>query len=341
MTNFFSDRIAARLPFFYGYVMMPVAMLVQICTSPGQTFAISAFTPALRESLALSDSRLSAAYMLGTLLAAVPLSVVGPLSDRWGLRPVTSLAVISLAGACYFASRASGFLTLLAAFFLLRFLGQGTLTLLSGNTVAMWFRARIGRVSAVISVGTALAFAWVPAWLSASIDLYGWRWTYQAMAVVIMLPILVLLFRNRPEDVGQNVDGLARSFDQAVQAEPRSGVEPSMPSLDLRAALRGRAFYLLAGANALWAMAGTGVLFYLFTLCADRGVDDDVPADLFKTFGLTMLVAQLLGGVLSDFLPLNRLLGIGVTMLALGLGILYRGGGVVPLHSFAALFGGG
>ena len=51
MINGVSDRLAARLPFFYGYVMIPVTMFVQIATSPGQTFTISAFTPSLRESL--------------------------------------------------------------------------------------------------------------------------------------------------------------------------------------------------------------------------------------------------------------------------------------------------
>ena len=70
IANALSDRLAARLPFFYGYVMIPVAMMIQIGTSPGQTFAISAFTPEIRRSLELSDSRLSLAYILGTFLAA-------------------------------------------------------------------------------------------------------------------------------------------------------------------------------------------------------------------------------------------------------------------------------
>ena len=93
MINSVSDRIAARLPFFYGYVMIPVAMFVQIATSPGQTYAISAFTPSLRESLGMNDSLLSLAYMLGTVGAAFPLSFVGPLTDRYGLKGITLVAV--------------------------------------------------------------------------------------------------------------------------------------------------------------------------------------------------------------------------------------------------------
>lgn len=343
--NVVSNRLARQLPFYYGYVMMPVAMLIQVCTSPGQTFAISAFTPAIRQSLALSDTQLSFAYMLGTLCAALPLSFIGPASDRWGLRRVTFFAVVSLAAACYFASTVSGFYTLLMAFFLLRFLGQGALTLLSSNAIAMWFRSRIGRVSALMSVGMAVAFAWVPTWIDDSISAIGWRETYQGIAAIVlvtMLPLLLMLFRDRPEDLGQSVDG--------VQAEPLAlDLDDNRPAsqfavetaLTLREAMRTRAFYILGAASALWAMAGTGIVFFLFTLCADRGLPDGLPADLFKSFGLSMLVMQLLGGVLSDFLPLNRLLGVGMSMLCLGTAVLWWAVEVMPMHLFTALFGAG
>lgn len=96
----FSDKLASRLPFYYGYVMIPVAMAVQIGSSPGQTFAVSAFKPALLEALSLTHTQFSFAYMTGTLLAAIPLSIVGPMADRFGLRAVTSVVVLALAATC-------------------------------------------------------------------------------------------------------------------------------------------------------------------------------------------------------------------------------------------------
>ncbi len=341
MIHAVSNRLAGRLPFFYGYVMIPVAMFVQIATSPGQTFAVSAFTPSFREALQISDSRLSLAYMLGTLFAAIPLALVGPMSDRWGLKGITLSAVMGLSGACYLASKAGGFFSLLAVFFLLRFLGQGSLSLLSANSIAMWFRTRMGRVSAVMSVGTAIAFAWIPEWISRSIAAIGWRATYQAMAVIVllvMLPMIVVLFRDRPEDVGQAVDGV-RSSD-GPQGDNES-LRHAPRSLTMSQAIRCRSFSILAATNAVWAMAGTGVVFYLFTLCADRGFATEVPANLFKTLGLSMLAMQLLGGVLADFLSLNKLLGVGTVMLSVGLGVICAADTELALHGFAGLFGGG
>ena len=93
--------------------------------------------------------------------------------------------------------------------------------------------------------------------------------------------------------------------------------------------------------NSAWALIGTGVVFYLYTICELRGFDEKVPTALFKTFGLCMLAGQLGGGVLADFLRLNRMLGVGTVMLCLGSGSLLIGESEMMLHSFSAFFGGG
>jgi sugar phosphate permease len=343
--NFLSDRLARRLPFFYGYLMLPLAMLMQLGTSPGQTFAVSAFTPALLDSLQLTQSRLGLAYMLGTLMAAVPLIYIGPAADRHGLKRISSIVIFALAGACLFASFVNGFYGLLVAFFFLRFLGQGALTLLSSNTTAMWFRSRIGRVSAFLSIGSAVAFAWLPEWLSGCIDQLGWRITYQCLAgllLVVLLPMILLLYRNRPEDLGQFVDGRTEDPKPRVRRDDITGGSESDPdSLTLAQAARTKSYYILGLSNIIWAMAGTGVLFYLFTLCQERGLPDGTADRLFKILGLTMLAMQLSGGILADFMRLDRLLGIGTVLVAVSLFWLYLDPSVIGAQGFAALFGGG
>ena len=51
----------SRLPFFYGWIMLPAVMLVTICTSPGQTYGVSVFNPYIQQSLGLSSAELSGA----------------------------------------------------------------------------------------------------------------------------------------------------------------------------------------------------------------------------------------------------------------------------------------
>ncbi|MDM4018321.1 MFS transporter [Roseiconus lacunae] len=367
--NFLSDQIAKHSRVFYGYWMLPLAMLLQIGSSPGQTFAVSAFTPALLDAIDLTQSRLGLAYMLGTLLAAIPLTSIGPASDRIGLKRIACFVILGLAAACLFASTVTSFLGLLAAFFFLRFLGQGSMSLLSNNTTAMWFRTRIGRVSALLSIGSAVAFAWVPDWLSTAIETIGWRSTYRWIAVILVVflfPVILLLYRNRPEDLGQSVDGIMPSphpetigatsvvhvSDDVASKDDRSqafgdsdagqpGQLDDVDGMQLADAIRTVSYYVIGLSNIVWAMAGTGVLFYLFTLCAERGLDKDDAKTLFKILGFSMLGAQLCGGVLGDYLRLNRLFGIGTSMIALSLIWLRFDHSLLGAKLFAMLFGGG
>lgn len=216
-----SRRLAARLPFYYGWVMLPIAMLAAIATGPGQTFGVSVFNPSLRLTLGLSHSQLTGAYMIGTLLAALPQPYIGSLMDRFGIRRVMFVIVILLGLACIFMSQVQGLLMLFLAFFLLRLLGQGALTLLATNTLAMWFQVRLGTVAGIMNAGVAGSIALIPPMILVLINQVGWRGAYATLGVLVwlvMLPLLLLFYRNRPEDVGQSLDGRA-AVESAVAGE--------------------------------------------------------------------------------------------------------------------------
>ncbi|MFK7735471.1 MAG: MFS transporter [Pirellulaceae bacterium] len=354
--------LQARLPIFYGYVIAGVAVLTMVCSSPGQTFAISAFTPVLQAELGLSPSQLAGAYMLGTFFAAFPLSVVGPLADRYGLRVVTVAVACGLGLACVVVGAANSFASLAFGFFLVRFLGQGAITLLSSNMVSMWFRDQLGRVNAVMSVGSAIAFAWVPVLMIESIEHFGWRLSYACMGGVVvasLVPVLILIFVNRPEDLGLLPDGrreIPPSFppvggesgitDAAVNGTHRLGVGESSKSadertLEFREAIQHRSFWILATSLGLWAMAGTGVIFYSLPVFEELGLEKSEIKQLFGYFSVSMLSLQVLGGFAADRWSPAPLLAVAFCLLTVGIAWIPFTDSVWDLRGFGALFGAG
>ena len=188
-----SQRLARRLPFYYGWIMLPIAMLAAIATSPGQTYGVSIFNAYFREALGLSHSQLTGAYMFGTLLAALPQSYIGSLMDRFGIRRVMFVVVILFGLACVFMSQVISLLMLFVAFFFLRLLGQGALSLMANNTVAMWFQTKLGTVAGVMNAGVAGAIALTPPLFLLLINQFGWRGAYAilgGLVCLIMLPLL-------------------------------------------------------------------------------------------------------------------------------------------------------
>ena len=315
-----ADPVVARVPFFYGWVMLPIAVVGQIATSPGQTYGISVFNEAFRRDLGLSHTELTGAYMLGTLLAALPVSYVGSLMDQYGIRRVMAAVVVLLGGTCTAISQVNGLLTLFCAFFFLRMLGQGALTLLSSNTLAMWFHARLGMASGLMSLGTAAAFAFVPSVNLYLLDNYGWRGAYVILGIgvwAVMLPLLAIFFRNRPEDVGLSPDG-------AILPDKAAAPPPLDKAFTLAEAARTRAYWILLSMNALWAMVGTAIVFCLLPLFESYGLGATDVTRFFTYFAASMAGAQFLGGLLADRLPLNMLLTLSMAGTTLSTVLLTR-----------------
>lgn len=118
-------HFAAKLPFFYGWLMVPVAVVATAVTGVGQTYGISVFNPSLLDSLGISFTALSGAYLVGTLLASLPQPLIGALMDRLGIRS-TMLGVVLLLGlACIFFCQGKFFADPVSGILLFAFVRSG------------------------------------------------------------------------------------------------------------------------------------------------------------------------------------------------------------------------
>ncbi len=317
--------------------MLPIAMLAAIATSPAQTFGISVFNPSFRSSLGLSHSQLTGAYMVGTLLAALPQPYIGGLMDRFGIRRVMFFIVILLGLACIFMSQVQNLAMLFLAFFLLRMLGQGALSLMANNTLAMWFQVRLGTVAGIMSAGVAGSIALVPPMILVLINQLDWRGTYVVLGVMVwlvMLPLLLLFYRNRPEDVGQTLDG--RSYTAA--AVPSVETEEAV-SFSLKEARHTRAYWILMILSASMGLIVTAVFFNIVPIFTNQGLTDANAAATFTTLALALGAMQLIGGVLADRIRLNWLAAISTAFITAGIWILSRADSVMLAQVYALLIG--
>jgi MFS family permease len=312
--------LSKRLPFYYGWVIVPISILGTLSTSPGQTFMVSVFNPSFRETLNLSLSQLTGAYMAGTILAAVPQSYVGVWMDRLGIRRMLILVVSIFGLACIFISQVQNLFTLFLAFFCLRMFGQGALELLSSNMLAMWFRERLGTISAVSGVAVSLLIGLVPVIALNGINRFGWRSTYIVAGVTIwlvMLPVAIFFYISKPEEIGQEVDGGIE-----IRDKDKSNDQVPEVSLTLRETMRTRSYWTITGGIATWAAVITGITFNLLPIFTAKGLTEEQAA---ATFTIVMFVSagtRLLGGYLADRIPLYWLSVGGLGFFAAAVGAL-------------------
>ncbi len=332
-----SQRLAQRLPFYYGWVMLPIAMLAAIVTSPGQTFGVSIFNPYLRDALGLSHSQLTGAYMIGTLLAALPQPYIGGLMDRFGIRRVMFFVVVLLGFASIFMAQVQTLLMLFLAFFFLRLLGQGALSLLANNTLAMWFRVKLGTVSGMMNAGVAASLALVPLLIVFLLTYLDWRSAYAVLGVLvwlIMLPLLLFLFRNRPEEIGQLVDG--RSATEITRINKNTEEEVAFT---LREAQHTRAYWILLLLSAAIGLIVTAVFFNIVPIFNDHGLTDANAAATYTVIAFALATTQLLGGMLADRIRLHWLAAVCAVFITTGIVLLGRADSILIAQLYALCIG--
>ena len=322
---------AKKPSFFYGWMMLPLAIATLIASSPGQTFGISIFNEPIRLSLGLSHSELAFAYMLGTLLGAVPITWIGRQIDRFGLRKVLLVVVSLFSSACLMTGLVNSWWTLVPAFFMLRMLGSGSLSLISNSTLPFWFMRRLGTVEGVRQMGMAIAMTIIPAlnlWL---VTHWGWRISYAILGSstwLILFPAVYFFFRNRPEDVGQSIDGKTASLkippnrqiedhieDGGLEIDRRSADQMDKSwGVELSAALRQSTFWIAASGTCLFSFVHTALFFYVVPILSEQGLAEVDAAKLMTAFAFSMIFMQLLGGVLADRFRSSYLLCVGLLL---------------------------
>ena len=314
--------LAQRINFFYGWAILPISILAAFANSPGQTYMIAVFTPSFLESLNLSLSQLAGAYMFGTILASLPQPYFGVWMDRIGIRKVSLVILTVFSLACVFISQVNSLATIFFAFFFLRTFGQGALQLLSTNMLPMWFREKLGTISGIKNVAINLLISTVPISVLALIKNFGWRGTYiiaGAAVFGILAPIMFFVFIDRPEEIGQTIDG---NPIQKNQDEESAKIVSSEVSLTLKMAMATRAYWILTMAWFSWGAIATGITFNLLPIFSAKGFTEDQATATFSALMIVTAVFQIISGVFADRIKLNFLAFSGLGLYAIAVLVL-------------------
>lgn len=328
--------------------MLGVAAVAFAASAPGQTVVVSQFNNAFREDLGLTAAQLGTSYMVGTVAAAVPLVLVGKASDRFGPRAVTAAVCVLFALACAGMGLVNGLVSLTAGFFLLRFLGQGSLSMLSGHALALWYERKLGTMNGIKLMLGQVGFAIVPGVALVLIERFGWRTAYPALGVgvlLMLLPLVIMVSRDHPAQLGQRLDGDPpedppghEHDDEEPEFDP-TGHRHVDPAFTLAQTLRTGTFWVLAGAISLGGLIGTALLFHAQPMLEARGLDPAHSAAIARTWSFVIMLSIFPSGWLADRVHARVLVPISLAMLAVATGLQLIGGGLWVMHASLGLFG--
>ena len=255
----------------------------------------------LQDEFGWSTATVSLAVSVNLLLFGLTAPFAAALMERFGLRRVVACALVVVAT----GSALTVFMTqswqLVLCWGVLIGLGTGSMALVLAAIVAnRWFTTSRGLVTGILTAGSAtgqLVFLPVVAVVS---DRSGWRTAalVVAVAAVAVVPLVLLVLRDRPSDVGLWPYGATEPPPPV--APPAVG--PVRVALGgLRRASRQRAFWLLAGGFAICGATTNGLIATHFIPAAhDHGMATTTAAGLLALVGVFDVIGTIASGWLTD-----------------------------------------
>lgn len=335
--------------FFYGWVIVWLSFFT-LAFHVMARFSFAIFQVPLIAEFGWGRGVLGGAYAFTMAVYAFFNPFMGSLVEKKGPRAVMPWASVCIGGAL----AAGYFITSLWHVYVLMGIFIGAGTALSGFSMhsallPRWFAKKRGFATGIALSGIGIGVLVLSPAIERTITSFGWRAAYLGYGLIVLLilaPANFLLLRNRPEDVGQTLDGIPPG---AAAGAAVLSARPGAPGRGVRDVFRS-----VKGDARFWAILIIGfaigfnanaLMSQLLLLLVDAGYDTATGAVILGITGFLRIVGSVSIGWLGDRIGRLRALSTAafISIMAVVLLLLTPGLGAVPLpgYLFAVLFGFG
>ena len=290
-----------------AWVALAVTFFVLLSAAAVRATPGVLFLP-LEQEFRWTRSTVSLAVSVNILLYGLVGPFAGALMQRLGVRRTTMLALALLATGVSLATLVTQPWQLVLLWGVVVGTGSGMAALVLGATIVnRWFVARRGLAMGILTASTATGQLIFLPLLASVIQRSGWRFGILIVASVaaLMIPLVFVLLRERPADVGLSAyGGTDSAAPTATTANPaRIAIEA------LRDGLRSRDFWLLSLTFVICGASTNGLVgTHLIPAAHDHGIPEVRAAGLLAIMGIFDLAGTTASGWLSDRWDSRRLL---------------------------------
>ena len=275
------------------------------------------------------------------MCSAIFFPIVGKLLDQYSIKKI-----IVWGGFIYSISLMSLYLTFNYFTFILIYglpiaLGATLMgNLATSKLVSSWFERQAGRALGIAAVGVSFAgfiFPNLTQYFRMDILLLEWREVYLVFGIFLLLiitPLIFFLVIDKPDDVGQEVDGGMKEI--GMEPDENIGVEWEIKDL-----LKNSNFWILTIVFALQFSSMMAILAHLTFYASERGWADQA-AFIFGMYAIPAMLSKVVfGWLVEKKLDPRMAVSISLAFQAMGLLLITTTQSPTQLALVIALFGFG
>jgi len=267
---------------------------------------------------------------------------IGKWVDRYGVKGLMSFGALMCGTLLALLSFTSSIWYFYGIYFLMA-MARAAIGQIPINTmVTHWFEKKRGFVMGLVTTGIGLGGVIITPLAALFIDNYGWRSSYVILGIISaasMFPLAFFVMRLKPEEKGLLPDGRSPEEDDYRETGPVNQAQSPQVAWTLRAALRVRAFWLIAIIFFLFRFGWHGVTHHIVPYYTGAGVPTTVAAAMVSCIAAMGIVGKLVGGYVGDRTGPRVLVIYSHLLLAGSVALLLLIDSIAVYWVFAATFG--
>jgi MFS family permease len=325
----FAARVAGRLPFFYGWVIIYISFFCVFMMGAISFWGIPVFVGPMHEDTGWSHGAIFLGLALRMIVGAGGGLLLGHLADRRGWPARLLLFGVLVDGAALFALRwVDSSVQFVLVYGVIGGAGNTGVRLVQSTLIAKWYVARRGTAVGFSANGggvSALVMAPLTAFLISEL---GWRDAWGGLAVIMMLVLLpcVPLAVRSPEDIGLLPDN---GLGPVANSGRSAATERSYRLSELVTTVR---FWFLL----LTMLIGTYSLqthtVVMLPYFEEIGFSSSVAAASLSVYGVFSIGMRFAWGILADRFSVRRAIIVQAILTGIGAFLLLQVGGVATVY---------
>ena len=328
-------RVNARLPFFYGWLIVFIGFLCVFMNGATTFWAMPVFVGPMSDDTGWSHTSILIALSLRFIMSAAGGLFLGRFADRKGGAARLLLIGVVLDAIVLLSIR---FVSSPLQFVLLYGVAGGlagtSVRIVMATLTAKWFVARRGAAVGFSANGGGFSAIIMSPITALLIEEFGWRsaWGFLGIIMVVVLIPLVPLAVRAPEDLGLEPDNgfVPRSAIRSAAAER---------SFTLQDVIRTWQFWLLMLGVTLGNYSLQLHTYVMVPHFEDIGFSTTTAASALSVYGFTSIGMRFFWGLMGDRLSVRFAIVVQSILTAVAAFLLLRVGGVESLYVVMAVQG--
>ena len=334
----------ARPRIFYGYWVLSAGSLVMVLLGIAGLHGLGVFFSALQREYMWSSALLSGAFALSRAESGFLGPVEGYLVDRIGPRKMVAIGLVILGFGFVLLSRVDNLPSFYLALVVIA-LGTGIggfLAIMASLT--NWFYRMRARAMAVATVGVNIGGLLI-VFLTLAVDTYGWRAAAFICALIVwaLIPPIIMVLRDRPEDYGLLPDGDVappprEDSDDASTAQATANDDDDMT---VREALYSQAFWLVSLVHGIAVMSLSALAVHQIERMVLAGVSLQMAGLVVTVYTGVGIFFRIFSGYIADIIDKRYVIAAFLLFQTAALFVFAVGNTIFMFMLFGLLFAPG